>query len=115
MERPAQAVARQLRQGKTLLGSGRGGGNLLHQRQLVPIVPATNDLAILDLRNGNARYANFLVGRPDAEVVAGMSHYAGPTDHDAVVRTESVFDGDFNIWKRAANAIEERHEITRPA
>ena len=46
-------------------------------------------------------------------MVAGVGHYAGPGDGDVFACAERVLDGDFDVRKRAAKAVEERDEGSR--
>src|SRR5277367_6848939 len=93
------------------MGRSRGGGQLLHQGELVPIVPSLDDFAFGDAHDGDACDPNGTVGGRDAEMVAGVSRHGGPADHDFVVRAESVLEGELDIRKRAAKAIVELQEI----
>ena len=89
-----------------LLVSCATSRELLGQGQLVPIVPAANNPAVLDLRDRDARHSNALVRRGYPKMIACVSHYGGPANHDPVTGSEDIFDGDLYIRKRAVETIE---------
>src|SRR5271156_630885 len=95
--------------------SGGGGRELLLHRQLIPVVPASDDLAVLDLRNRDSRDLHSFIRRRKSQLVARVRHFGGPTDYDFVVSSNAVFDRHSDIWKRATNPLIECLEFPRPA
>src|SRR5580658_8135792 len=93
-------------------GGGGRGVDLLHQGQLVPVVPALDDFAFLDTHHGGAGDSNLFVRGGHSEMVAGVRHHRGPADGDLVVRAERLFDLDLNIRERTAKAIVEHLEFS---
>src|SRR5271156_159196 len=95
--------------------SGGGGRELLLHRQLIPVVPASDDLAVLDLRNRDSRDLHSFIRRRKSQLVARVRHFGGPTHYDFVVSSNAVFDRHGDIWKRATNPLIECLEFPRPA
>src|SRR5579862_9583022 len=85
--------------------------NLHHQTQLVPVVPALDNLAVRDSLDRSASDDNFLSGRSKSKKLAFMGHGRGPSRRNFVALLDGVIDYDIHIRESVAKVHYERLEL----
>src|SRR5207244_11836371 len=63
--------------------------DLLHHRELVPIVPAFHDLAVANANHRHSCDSDRLAARRNAQMVSLVRHRGGPTNHCLVAYIQS--------------------------
>src|SRR3954454_24392271 len=76
--------------------------DLYQQAQLVPVVPAFDDLAVDDSLDRSAGDRYFFPGGCESQKFALVGHGSSPAGHDCVSLLNDLVDSDFEIGKRRA-------------
>src|SRR6266581_3059687 len=81
------------------------GSDLLHHRELVPIVPAFHDLAVANANHRHSCDSGRLAAPRNAQMVSLARHRGGPTNHYFVPRPKGILNLDVYIRKCSTNAL----------
>src|ERR1043165_5530069 len=91
---------------------GRGdGANLYQQPELIPVVPAFDDLSVFNPLHRSAANRGFLPGGGESQERALVGHRGSPARHYDVSLFNHAVDGDFEIRKRTAQVRRENTEF----
>src|SRR5712691_12224017 len=87
------------------------GSDLLHHRELVPIVPAFHDLAVANANHRHSCDSDRLAARRNTQMVSLVRHRGGPTNHYFVPRPKGILNLDVYIRECSTNTLNKGHEI----
>jgi hypothetical protein len=89
--------------------------DLFEHAELIPVVPALNDLSIHNASDRDPSTEHGPAARGEPQSISRVRHDAGPSQDNFVIRTKDVLDRDLDIGERAANFPHEFRELLRPA